>query len=357
MVAMTAGSVLCIDVGSGTQDVLYFRPGDSIENCPKFVLPTPARRIAQRIAQLTKRGVGVHLTGSNMGGGFFGALKAHMAAGLSASATPQAAKAVHDNPERVREWGIAIVERTPAGSIGVHLADYDPGYWEGVCAHVGLPTPDVALIAAQDHGYSPGESNRRTRFALWTDLLDTHDGDPVSLLYDEPPATFTRLAAIHAASGGGAVADSGAAAVLGALFDPTVEALQRETGVTVVNVGNSHTIAFLLYDGRIHGVYEQHTGIKDAEGLWADLAAFRRMELTFETVYEENGHGVMTRPSEAASRAGGFERTVVLGPQRALLQGYDASFPAPGGDMMLAGCFGLLSAWCARTGTPLPPRV
>ena len=25
-----------------------------------------------------------------------------------------------------------------------------------------------------------------------------------------------------------------------------------------------------------------------------------------------------------------------------MLDGYDVSFPAPGGDMMLAGCFGLI---------------
>lgn len=37
-----AGPVLCVDIGSGTQDALLARPGLEGENWPRFVLPAPA---------------------------------------------------------------------------------------------------------------------------------------------------------------------------------------------------------------------------------------------------------------------------------------------------------------------------
>ena len=48
------GPVLCVDIGSGTQDALLARPGLECENWPRFVLPAPARLVAQRIRELTE---------------------------------------------------------------------------------------------------------------------------------------------------------------------------------------------------------------------------------------------------------------------------------------------------------------
>ena len=49
----STGPVLCVDIGSGTQDALLARPGLECENWPRFVLPSPARMVAQRIRELT----------------------------------------------------------------------------------------------------------------------------------------------------------------------------------------------------------------------------------------------------------------------------------------------------------------
>lgn len=76
------GPVLCLDIGSGTQDALLARPGLEYENWPRFVLPSPARMVAQRIRELTLLRRGLWLHGGNMGGGFGQALKEHLAAGL-----------------------------------------------------------------------------------------------------------------------------------------------------------------------------------------------------------------------------------------------------------------------------------
>ena len=64
-----SGPVLCVDIGSGTQDALLARPGLEPHNWPRFVLPSPARMVAQRIRELTLLKRHVWLYGGDMGGG------------------------------------------------------------------------------------------------------------------------------------------------------------------------------------------------------------------------------------------------------------------------------------------------
>ena len=51
-----AGPILSLDIGSGTQDVLLALPGERAENWPRFVLPSPALGIADRIRRHTAAG-------------------------------------------------------------------------------------------------------------------------------------------------------------------------------------------------------------------------------------------------------------------------------------------------------------
>ena len=339
-------TTLFLDIGSGTLDVLFYDPDRELLNCPKFVLPSPARRVAARIDELTSRGLDIHLHGLNMGGGFGGAVDRAIKAGRRVTAEPEAAKALADDPARVEAMGVAILDHQPPNAVGVHLADYDPGFWRAWLAAAGLPQPDTVVAAAQDHGFHPGVSNRISRFAYWERFLAEERGGavarPESLLHQTPPPEMTRLTAIRSTTAG-PVADTGAAAMLGALFVPEIEAQSRERGVLAVNVGNGHTVAFLLYAGRVWGVYEHHTGLLDAAKLLDHLERFRRGELPNAEVFDDRGHGCRTQPLPAEAR--GFTPTYVLGPRRDLLKNSGAGFPAPGGDMMLAGCFGLLKAW------------
>lgn len=333
-------SILCLDIGSGTQDVLYYIKGLAIENCPKFVLPSPARRIGARIKELTASGREIYLTGTNMGGGFTRAVTAHVNAGLKIYAHPQAAYALGDDLSFVEKKGVTIAEKRPEKTIQVHLADYEPGFWRAFLSAAGLAEPDSVMAAVQDHGFHPGKSNRIGRFDLWKKLLHEDCGRPECLLFDKVPEAFTRLAVLQRAIGEGPVCDTGAAAVLGILYDDEIMNLSYEHGICLVNVGNSHIISFLLYAGRIYGVYEHHSGLRSAKELWEDLRVFRMGKMSFEEVFDSKGHGCLTL--DLPPEAQGFESTFVIGPGRSLLNGYDAVFPAPGGDMMLAGCFGLL---------------
>ncbi len=332
---------LCLDIGSGTQDVYYYQPGLEPENCPKFVLPAPARQVAARLAALTAAAKPVYLCGRNMGGGFFKTFRAHLKAGLPLAAHPDAVWALTDDPNRLRDtMGVVVTEHRPAGYIPLHLADYDPGFWNAFLAAAGLPEPELVMACAQDHGLHPGKSSREGRFKLWERFLREADGRPDALVYETPPAELTRLATLQQSMGGGPVADSAAAAILGLLTDPDVKTKSNETGLMLVNVGNSHTVAALVHKGRIHGIYEHHTGMLPAEDVWNDLERFRRGDLANAEVFDKGGHGCLTL--QLPEQAGIFPYTSVIGPKRAMLAGFDVEFPSPGGDMMLTACFGLV---------------
>ncbi|MDR3640765.1 MAG: DUF1786 domain-containing protein [Humidesulfovibrio sp.] len=331
---------MCLDIGSGTQDVLLYFPDREVENCPKLVLPAPAKVLAGRIRKTTAQGRAVHLHGCNMGGGFHSAMKAHLAAGLGFSCTRAAAFSVADDLLALSATGVSIREDCPEGAQQLLAADYDPEFWERALFALGLPRPALVTACVQDHGFHPGQSNRRGRFVLWEKLLHEADGHPESLLYQEVPACFTRLIDLQKCIGGGPVADTGAAAVLGALFEPSVRQHAAVRGLTLVNIGNSHTVAFLVHQGRIWGVYEHHTGLLDGPRLWDHLTRFRGATLSFEEIFDDRGHGTMRL--DLPETAMGFADTLVIGPRRRLLEGYGVEFPAPGGDMMLTGSFGLV---------------
>jgi uncharacterized protein (DUF1786 family) len=342
-------TILCLDVGSGTQDVLYYDPDRELENCPKFVLPSPAVRVAQRISELSARGRDIYLYGGNMGGGFGRALDEHLRSGLRAAAHPDAALAMSDDPDRVRARGVELSEKCPAGYAPLKLTDFEAGFWQALLAQAGLEYPDMVVAAAQDHGFHPESSNRKGRFDIWKDLLHRTDGRVEDLLFLEPPPELTRLLTLQQSIGGGPVSDSGSAAALGALSVPEVEQRSWNPGVCVVNVGNSHTTGFLIRRGRVEGVYEHHTGLLDGNKLWNDLMAFSRGNLTDEDVFADQGHGCHIRDWE-----GPYPESMlpvyVLGPRRGMLGEFDVEFLVPGGDMMLAGCFGLLKGWEYKQG-------
>lgn len=330
------GPVLCLDIGSGTQDVLLARPGFEPENWPKFIIPAPARFIAQKIRNLREAKCSVWLYGHNMGGGFVKALKEHMKAGLGVAISTSAAHAIHDNIDFVKDMGIHICENAPDKYVPVYLSDFSPQYWEGFLSLAGLPMPNKVVIAAQDHGYSLGV-NRQGRMEFLNELLKIST-DPRQWIYKNAPPIMTRLASVQAVSGG-YVTDTGTAAILGALCMPEVYERSFKEGITIINVGNGHIVAVLIYKGQACGIFEHHTGMRTLDELLSDLHEFRMGWLPDEQVRETGGHGTAfgLRPDDA----GAFKPTFILGPKRQLLSGH-GQFIAPYGDMMLAGCYGLL---------------
>ena len=342
----TPPRLLALDVGTGTTDILLFEPDRHPENSVKLVVPSRTQVVAGQIRDATRRGLPVVFAGPTMGGGpSTKAMLAHVAAGLAFSATDSAALTFADSLAEVSEQGVRICagdEVRPllrADAVEVRSGDVDlPGLLRAL-AELGVPTRFTGgCIAAQDHGFNPSGSNRVFRFEIWERALAART--PLEELFyaaDEVPPELTRLraaAAELAALPRVTAADTGPAALLGALGDDTADAV-------LVNVGNCHTICAVALDGRPAGIYEDHTNRLDGATLETYVRRFLAGELPSAEVRQAGGHGAALGGPVPAGLP-----VLVTGPHRELLSGSSlpVSFPAPFGDMMMTGPAGLIAA-------------
>jgi uncharacterized protein (DUF1786 family) len=132
------------------------------------------------------------------------------------------------------------------------------------------------------------------------------------------------------------------AAVLGALEDPFVRG--RRPAI-VTNVGNFHCLAFRLGEGGVEGVFEHHTGEISVEQLEGFLDRLADGSLTHAQIFESNGHGAILFQGDPIPSDSRY--VAVTGPRRGMLRGsrHRPYFATPFGDMMLAGCYGLVRAY------------
>ena len=349
---MAAPRILAIDIGTGTQDVLVFEGGTLVENSVQLIMPSPTMIAAERVKRATADRAPLLLTGVTMGGGPVAwAVEAHLKAGLEVSATPDAARTFDDDLARVEAMGIRVVAEAdgPAGGARrrIELRDLYLGEVIEALAAFGVsPDFDVIAIAVFDHGAAPpGYSDRRFRFDYLKEQVDRGAGlEAFGFLAGAIPERMTRMKAVTAGGTGTGrpplfVMDTGPAAVLGALDDQRVRAAKR---ALLVNVGNFHTLAFLLDGRRIRGLFEHHTGELRREELERYLAQLADGTIRNEEVFKDMGHGAL----EPGATGWTPDLLAVTGPRRGMLQ--DSAlrpyFAVPHGDMMLAGCFGLLRA-------------
>lgn len=348
--------ILCVDIGTGTQDILLYDSEKELENAYQLILPSPTMRVARAVRQATRERRPILLTGLTMGGGpCHWAVEDHLRAGLPVYATPEAARTFNDDLDAVRAMGVRIVSEDEAARLDdrvvrLVLRDFD---WEALRrAFEAFDVPlrlDGIAVAVFDHGAAPpGYSDRKFRFDyLAHRLAERRDLAVFAHRGEEIPPALTRLQAVvrtvrEAFDGPVVAMDTAPAAVLGATLDPTVAAWRQ--GV-VVNVGNFHTLAFRLREGQVEGLFEHHTGFLDREKLDRLLDRLADGTLGFEEVFDDMGHGALlfeTAPMRP-------EGVAVVGPRRGLLRGshHPVYFAVPYGDMMLVGCFGLLRAFAA----------
>lgn len=333
--------LFAVDIGGGTQDVLVWDPHETIENSVKLVLPSPTHIVARRLEKLTAAGKDIFITGRLMGGGAVSqAVRQHLQRGLKVYSQAGPARTLHDNLEKLRQWGIRIVEKQPSGTAQIVFGDVDVVAWRRALSEFEVDLPDQFAIAVQDHGFSPTASNRRHRFQHWENFL-AQGGELRRLAYRQPPADLTRMAAIKEVLPEALLMDTCTAGVWGALLDNQVQHLRQE-GLVVVNIGNEHTFAVLVREKTVWGVYEHHTGLLTPEKLSTHLHRFQAGQLSNTEVFDDFGHGCVIRPEYSGGRP--FQAMVLTGPQRRLGSGLPAIPAAPFGDMMLTGCFGLVAA-------------
>lgn len=333
------GPALCVDIGALTQKAILARPGWRPETWSRFLLPSPARLVTQRIRELTLLKRNIWLYGGDMDGSFCEAVRAHIGAGLSIAATETAARSIHDNIEATRQLGVKIADYCPSGHVPIRLADYDPEFWAAFIRLSALPHPHMVLAAAQDHGYNI-KGNREARMSRWRETL-LREPDPIRWIHEKAPDDMGRLKALQAATGG-PVADTAAAAVLGALCDEAFFDRCYRQGVTLLNAGNTHVLAALVYQAKVYGIYEHHMEKRGVELLLKDLEEFRKRWLPEEKAHASGASGAAFGEDIAA--AGDWRPTFILGPKRVIFRDC-GQFLAPHGDMPHAGCFGLLYGW------------
>jgi uncharacterized protein (DUF1786 family) len=287
-----------------------------------------------------------------MGGGpDHWAVEAHLRAGLRVYATPDAARTFDDDLERVTAMGIRIVDR-PNGAVNARVLELRDVYMAELMTALGAfgvsTAFDAVAVAVFDHGAAPpGVSDRRFRFDYLREQVDRGTGlTGFGFLADEIPERMTRMRAVASSWTGSEplfVMDTGPAAVLGALEDSRVRSVDR---VMIANLGNFHTIAALLEGRQIRGLLEHHTGELTKAELEGYLGALAAGTLSNQAVFDDMGHGAL----QVGTISGPPELLTVIGPRRGLLDGsrLHPYLAVPHGDMMLAGCFGLLRALAAR---------
>jgi uncharacterized protein (DUF1786 family) len=348
--------ILAVDVGTGTQDILLLRPGVGLENAFKLVMPSPTMIVRRRLQQATRRSEGVLLSGVMMGGGpCQWAAENHLRAGLPLYATPEAARTFNDDLDWVeREMGVRLVAPDEAGRLSglteIPLTDFDlPALHQALNAFGLALKPSVVAVAVFDHGAAPPQvSDRQFRFDyLASQILQHNRLTAFAHRSEDIPASMTRMQAVARSAVDLdcplLLMDTAPAAVLGASLDPASAPQPRQL---IANVGNFHTLAFRLGPQGIEGVFEHHTGLIDRLRLEHLLLALADTTLTHAEVFDDHGHGAWLRPGVPAWRLGPDASLIVTGPRRRMLapSALQPRLAVPFGDMMLAGCFGLVAA-------------
>ncbi len=346
--------ILTVDIGTGTQDIYLFRSGLSLENGYKLVMPSPTMLIRSRIQAATRRGQDLLLTGVTIGGGPCAwAAEAHLRSGARVYATADAARTFNDDLDWVQnEMGVEVVSEDEAARLGgvttITLREFDLQAIATAFGAFGVALdPAAVAVAVFDHGAAPpDESDRSFRFRYLADRIRTRNSlTAFAFPSAQVPAFLTRMQAVVASASDLAcpvvVMDTAPAAVLGATLDPRVAAPARKL---VANIGNFHALAFRLGPGGIEALFEHHTGVLDVARMDALLAALAGGGLTNADVFDGMGHGAIVFDPAPLSIDKGDFGVAVTGPRRAMLRNSRLRpvFAAPHGDMMIAGCFGLL---------------
>ncbi|MBI3175589.1 MAG: DUF1786 domain-containing protein [Chloroflexi bacterium] len=353
--------ILTVDIGTGTQDIFLYNSELDVENGFKLVLPSPTMMIHRRVKRALQTRTPILLTGHLMGGGPSAwAIEEAARTGIPVYMTPEAAATLNDELDKVRALGIHIVSEEESQKIEAQkivLKDFDFDQIAQTFAEYGVSLDDLSAVAVAvfDHGNAPaGVSDRQFRF----DYLDEriHAKNSLSSFIfpsTEIPPIMTRLQAVADSAPNLPcpllVMDTAPAAVLGATLDPVVAKRERQL---IVNVGNFHTIAFRLRSRRIEGVFEHHTGEIDRRKLEGLLYKLADGSLKHQDVFDDMGHGALVYASESFEFGQDEFDVVVTGPRRSMftteVDGHPSLpkpyFAAPFGDMMIAGCFGLLAA-------------
>ncbi len=332
--------ILSIDVGSGTQDIMLYDSDKSIENSVKMVLPSPTRIYAERIR---KHRNDLFLSGETMGGGSINkAIKNHLNKGYRVLMTENSARTVRDDLNIVKSLGIEIVSPGEYHEISeIELKDIDLEAIKEAFKQFDVDFDfEYIGVAVQDHGYSENMGDRNFRFSKIKEKLKEPQSPEEFAYLNHAPEYFTRMNGVLRTLKGlnVVIMDSMFAAICGSAYDEYVKDLKK---YVALDIGNGHTLAASIDDGKISGVFEHHTGMLNPSKITRFIKELALGTLSHETVHEDGGHGAWI-----AEPIGDFDCLVATGPKREILKQTDFNVQnaAPAGDVMMAGPVGLVMA-------------
>lgn len=335
--------ILAIDVGTGTQDIMIYDTEKELENSIKLVLPSPHLFISQKIRETEND---IYFTGEIMGGGKIkNTILEHMEKGYDVVMEPTCAKTIRDDIKQVESFGIKIADADEDydSYTKIALGDIDITKLSEFLLGYDLEFDfDKIAIAVQDHGYNENMGDRDFRFEKIREKVS----EPITPLefgfIDEIPEYFTRMNAVRRQVEGEGievvplVMDTKFASIAGMCYD---EVASKLNSFIVIDIGNGHTTAASIENGKIQGVFEHHTSSLTGESLERYIKRLASGEITHEEVYNDHGHGahVLNPISE-------LEKVIVSGPKRELIEktNLDWHHAAPGGDVMMTGTVGLI---------------
>ncbi len=270
--------ILCNDIGTGTQDIFLFDSRLDVENGYKLILPSPTMMIHRTLKHAAEKKQSVALSGVMMGGGPSSwGVEAVLKSGARVFATPDAAKTINDDLDQVREMGVTLLSTDELRSLNsdvlrIELRDFDFDAIRDTFSRFGISLDDLDAVAVAvfDHGAAPPEiSDRKFRFDYLDERIRLRNSlSTFAFKRNQIPPSMTRLQAVEISArntpGELILMDTAAAAIAGALLDRKVSSLSN---VVIANVGNFHTLAFRMNQGKIEGVFEHHTGLLTTEKL------------------------------------------------------------------------------------------
>ncbi len=344
--------ILAIDVGTGTQDIIYYNTEKEVENSIKVVLPSPHILIAQKIKNINND---IYFEGNIMGGGKLkNAILEHMEKGYNVAMESYCAKTIRDDLKQVESYGIEVVYDEDKNSkkykdyTRISLNDIDIDKLAGFLKEYDLDFDfDYIAVAVQDHGYNENMGDRDFRFEKIREKLENPLKPEEFGWYGNIPEYYSRMKSVEnklknetnwQIRNTPLIMDTKFASICGMCYDE--EALKLNSYI-VMDIGNGHTTVASIENGKIQGVFEHHTSSLTGESLERYVKKLANGTLTNEEIYNDHGHG-----AHVINPISNIEKVIVSGPKRSLIEktSLDYHHACPGGDVMMTGTIGLIKS-------------
>ncbi|MEZ7890851.1 MAG: DUF1786 family protein [Candidatus Wallbacteria bacterium] len=381
--------ILGIDIGMGTTDVFLYDTSKNIENCIKFVIPTPSRRYRSLLKKINFTGSEkIHISGDTIGGGPLAHDLIKLAEKNKAEIIidRKAAYTIRNDISEVKGFGIKISDELPADSpalksaggldfngiknsfsvrdndIYMNFSEIELPFLINFFENAGedMRLFDGICVCAQDHGICPKEiSDRLNRFSEFKKILEgAKTPSPYSFCFKKGmvPEVFYRLKSVEERVNAfmpdlpAIIMDSSPAALLGCFaFIEEYAGLYKKNldePYLMVNMGNNHAIFVVVEKEKILAFYEHHSWVYDEmpAKLEEHIKRFCDGRLPSEEIFDDEGNGAIYFEPPGFKNV---KNIIVTGPNRNIFMrtNLNVYYSSVGGDMMMSGPIGMAKAF------------